>query len=134
MGGWASGNFPGSDGQPLCVRIASDLDGAFFTTTLASALDSGADWIQLATWNDWNELTQIEPVWRRDYVGAVLNGGLVTEPMVQRVFARAIEARAAIAHHKGLQIGNDLVPGALHAAAAGYLRDARLDPTVVEYD
>ncbi|TQF35676.1 hypothetical protein UNPF46_23940 [Bradyrhizobium sp. UNPF46] len=26
-----------------------------------SAIEAGADWIQLATWNDWNEATYLEP-------------------------------------------------------------------------
>ena len=32
---------------------------------VASALDSGSDWIQIATWNDWNEATRPEVVCHR---------------------------------------------------------------------
>lgn len=39
----------------------ADNRGRTFTTTLARALNSGAPFIQLATWNDWGEGTVIEP-------------------------------------------------------------------------
>ena len=38
-----------------------DADGATFRDTLALALSSGAEIVQVATWNDWGEGTQIEP-------------------------------------------------------------------------
>lgn len=38
-----------------------DADGKTFQTTLARALSSGAPIVQIATWNDWGEGTQIEP-------------------------------------------------------------------------
>ncbi len=39
----------------------SDRDGATYRETLEAALKSGAQAIQVATWNDWQEGTQIEP-------------------------------------------------------------------------
>lgn len=38
-----------------------DADGATFRDTLAAALSSDAEIVQVATWNDWGEGTQIEP-------------------------------------------------------------------------
>lgn len=38
-----------------------DLKGQLYTTTLNEALDSSAPIVQVATWNDWGEGTQIEP-------------------------------------------------------------------------
>jgi len=39
----------------------TDGNGATFEHSLSQALDSGAPFIQIATWNDWGEGTQIEP-------------------------------------------------------------------------
>jgi hypothetical protein len=66
VGGWGVNNLMGEDGGPLCVRVAEEFEGQFYATTAAAALDSGADWIQIATFNDWNERTQIEPAWHPD--------------------------------------------------------------------
>ena len=38
-----------------------DDDGETYETTLRAALQSGAQVVQIATWNDWGEGTQIEP-------------------------------------------------------------------------
>ncbi|MDH4389056.1 MAG: hypothetical protein QE269_10065 [Fimbriimonas sp.] len=38
-----------------------DEGGKTYTETLSKAIDSGADAIQVVTWNDWGEGTQIEP-------------------------------------------------------------------------
>ena len=133
VAGWGGTHFSGLDGQPVCVRVASDFGGRFFTTTLASALASGADWLQVATWNDWNERTGIEPRWEPGYVGAVLAGQVPKRPDFERAFARAIEAQQALAAFKGLAYG----PGKqtkLHRPVAKYLRRAATDPGVVQYD
>ncbi len=39
----------------------ADRDGRTYTDTLTRALDSNASIVQLVTWNDWGEGTQIEP-------------------------------------------------------------------------
>ena len=41
--------------------LVSDLDGETFRRTMASALEGKAPVVQIATWNDWGEGTQIEP-------------------------------------------------------------------------
>jgi hypothetical protein len=46
--------------HPSYGRIGDD-NGKTFATTLQNALKSGAPFIQIATWNDWGEGTQVEP-------------------------------------------------------------------------
>lgn len=41
--------------------VIEDRDGATYERTLADALSRGAPLVQVATWNDWGEGTQIEP-------------------------------------------------------------------------
>ncbi len=41
--------------------IIADEKGRTFERTLRRGIKSGAPWVQLATWNDWGEGTQIEP-------------------------------------------------------------------------
>lgn len=41
--------------------IVDDLGGKTYESTLTSAIQSGAPFVQLATWNDWGEGTVIEP-------------------------------------------------------------------------
>lgn len=41
--------------------IVEDLEGKTYETSLTEALTSGAKFVQIATWNDWGEGTQIEP-------------------------------------------------------------------------
>lgn len=133
VGGWASGNFPGEDGHPLCVRVADDQGGAFYGETVQAAVASGADWLQVATWNDWNEGTQIEPRWNASYVGDVLAGKVPKRPAFNDAFARAIETQQAIAAFKGVPYkkGKQVQ---LHRAAVKYLRKAAQDPGVAQYD
>jgi hypothetical protein len=133
VAGWGATHFPGLDGQPICVRVADDFGGQFFTTTLDSALASGAAWLQVATWNDWNERTGIEPRWQGAYAQAVLAGKLPKRPDFEQAFARAIEAQQAVAAFKGLPWSAGKLTR-LHRPAAKYLRRAATDPGVVEYD
>ena len=46
-----------NDGYP----VLPDSAGKTFRTTLREALNSKAEIVQIATWNDWGEGTQIEP-------------------------------------------------------------------------
>lgn len=48
-------------GQHKSWGHIADRNGATYTSTLEAALKSGASVIQIATWNDWGEGTQIEP-------------------------------------------------------------------------
>ena len=42
-------------------RDLPDNDGKTYSDTLAKGIESGADAVQVVTWNDWGEGTQIEP-------------------------------------------------------------------------
>jgi len=46
--------------QPSWGEI-DDRDGQTYRETLSAALRAGTDFVQIATWNDWGEGTQIEP-------------------------------------------------------------------------
>jgi hypothetical protein len=56
---------PGYDDHKLVTRtrpqLADRRNGAFFNTQWQAALDSGADWILVTSWNEWWENTEIEP-------------------------------------------------------------------------
>lgn len=134
VGGWGATNLLGSDGAPLCVRVAPDLGGAFFDATLAQACAQGAEWVQIASWNDWNEQTQVEPRWNSDFAQAALQGQPPPSAAFTAAFARALALRAAVARFKGWGEAQDVARDPLAAIAAEYLLRARLDPAVIEYD
>ena len=48
-------------GNPTGYPLLPDNDGRTYRQTLERALKSGAEMLQVATWNDWQEGTQIEP-------------------------------------------------------------------------
>ena len=121
--------FLGEDGLPLCVRVTDPLGGAFFATTQAAALNSRPDWIQIATWNDWNELTQVEPAWHPDLLEELAAGALSPE-VLHHSFGRALEAQAMVAAFRG----EELAPEDVVNAAAEYLEEVRSDPAVPAYD
>lgn len=132
VAGWGDGNGVGLDGQPLCVRVAPDLEGEFFDATLRAARDSRADWLQIASWNDWNERTQVEPRWEAGFAAA-LGAGLDPDPAAAREsLARLLQLRQQLAAFKGgpLPLGT----AALVQAAGAYLWAAANDPGVVAYD
>ena len=132
VAGWGAANGPGEDGSPLCVRVAPDLDGRFLDVSLRSALDSRADWLQVASWNDWNERTQVEPRWQAE-LAADLRAGLTPDASaVQASLARLLRLRQSLAVFHG----GELPVGAaeLVGVAGEYLRATALDPGVVAYD
>ena len=129
VAGWGSTNLLGEDGLPLCVRVADSMEGAFFATTQAAALSSRPDWIQIATWNDWNELTQIEPAWHPD-LAHELAAGVLSPEVLHHSFGRALEAQAMVAAFRG----EELAPEDVVNAAAEYLEEVRSDPAVPAYD
>ncbi|MCA8979574.1 MAG: hypothetical protein H6831_07560 [Planctomycetes bacterium] len=130
VAGWGLDNLQGEDGQPLGVRVADPLGGAFYRTTVTSALDSGARWVQIATFNDWNEGTRIEPAWDPNF-GASQFSSLVLDARVRRqVFGRALETQAWIAGFKG----TNAQPADVPRIALRYMLQAAFDPTVTQYD
>jgi hypothetical protein len=134
VAGWSSANLLGGDGQPLCVRVASDLGGAFYATTWNVALGTRASWIQIATFNDWNEGTQIEPRWNATYEQSALNSIVPPPWILGQVFERAYQTQSAIAAFKGLALGTDLDPARIESLTAAYLRAAAYVPGVTQYD
>lgn len=129
VAGWGGMNLTGEDGLPLCVRVADELEGAFFATTQAAALDCRPDWIQIATWNDWNELTQIEPAWHPQ-LEEELRAGALSPEVLQHCFGRALEAQAMAAEFLGLELSE----GELLDAAHAYLLEVAEDPATPSYD
>jgi hypothetical protein len=131
VAGWGSENLIGEDGLPLCVRVTDSLGGAFFATTQSAALAVRPDWIQVATWNDWNELTQIEPAWHPNLEEQLLSGSL-SPGVLEHCFGRALEAQAMVSVFRA--VATDLEPQDLVDAAARYLEEVRSDPLVLAYD
>jgi hypothetical protein len=132
VAGWGAANGVGLDGQPLCVRVAPDLDGLFLDATLRVARESRADWLQIASWNDWNERTQVEPRWEGAFAAALRAGDEPDPAAAQVALARLLRLRQHLAAFKGgpLPLGS----AALLQPAADYLWSAAHDPQVVAYD
>lgn len=130
VGGWGVNNLNGEDGSPLCVRIADDFEGRFYSTTVDAALASGVDWIQIATFNDWNESTQIEPNWHQDLTAPLLLGGQLSAASRERLFGRMLETRQWITAFKGVEAQGR----SFRNIALEYLGRAHLDPAIPSYD
>ncbi len=130
VGGWSSGNLLGEDGAPLCVRVLDPQAGEVYATTVAAAFDHGLDWVQIATWNDWNEETRIEPAWQPDLIAPIAVGGGAPAGPQQHAFGRLLETRQWITAFKGAA---PVGPGP-RAVALRYLSRARRLPGVVLYD
>lgn len=130
VAGWGLPNVTGEDGTPLGVRVADTLDGRFYRTTVTSALASDARWIQIATWNDWNENTRIEPAWDPAFVPSEFSEHWLDARVQRQVFGRALETQAWVAGFKGVEAQPDLLP----RIAMRYLERAASDPAVTQYD
>ncbi|MFT7667694.1 MAG: hypothetical protein ACI8X5_000377 [Planctomycetota bacterium] len=130
VGGWGVANLTGEDGNPLCVRVTDDFDGVFYASTVEAAFESGADWIQIATFNDWNEMTSIEPAYHLNYVSPMLIGGLPAAEITDHIFGRLKETRQWIQSFKG----EDFPTKPFHAIANTYMRFAQRTPGVPVYD
>ncbi|MEY2747856.1 MAG: hypothetical protein RL112_2898, partial [Planctomycetota bacterium] len=70
VAGWSGPNIPGVDGAAVCVRVMGDCGGDPLGTTWRSATRGARDWTLVATFNDWNEWTQLEPRWNQAYAQA----------------------------------------------------------------
>lgn len=134
VAGWSSINFTGKNGQPLCLRIAAPLAGAFYATTWSAAFDTGSDWVQIGTWNDWNERTEIEPQWNAAYAQAALANQPAPPQVTQAALGRALETQAWIAAFKRKSFTRGFSPVDIDHAARAYLRDAAFSGTVPQYD
>lgn len=130
VGGWSVPNLAGEDGAPLCVRVLDDFDGALYPTTVDAAFEHGFDWVQIATWNDWNEETRIEPAFHRELLAPVPVGQPPSAAVHEHVFGRLEATRQWIEAFKGHPSRGP----ALRAVALRYLALARRLPQVIEYD
>jgi hypothetical protein len=134
VGGWGQDNLAGTDGAPLCVRVAPDLGGAFLDATFEAAVDSAAEWVQVASWNDWNERTHLEPSWSAGFAQAAWSGAAIPPAARQEALGRALRLQAAVAAFQARHGGGGGTPAELERVAVEYLRLARYRPSVVEYD
>ena len=130
VGGWGVTNLNGEDGAPLCVRVLDDFDGALYSTTVEAAFEHGFDWVQIATWNDWNEETRLEPAWHRELVAPTPVGQPPSASVHEHVFGRLEATRQWIEAFEGQPSGGP----ALRAVALRYLSRARRLAQVVAYD
>jgi len=133
VAGWSQLNGLGSDGLPLSVRVCDDLGGDFLRTTLEVALEADADWLHVATWNDWNERTAVEPVWNSAWHTAALLGQAADPADEARVFERAFELQAGIAAFKGRALDGPIRPQRITNVARAYLEAVRAGQVVL-YD
>lgn len=130
VAGWGQPNLVGEDGLPLCVRVAEDPLGRFYADTTDAALSAGFDWIQIATWNDWNERTAIEPAWHPDLASPWAWFAPLPPDVEACVFGRLIETQQWIAAARG----GAAEPEALIEIAREYMLASYFDPLVVRYD
>jgi hypothetical protein len=98
-------------------------------STWQAATQGVRDWIVLATFNDWNEWTQVEPRFHAQYVQAVVAGVEPSSTARSAVFERlwSLQARAAAWKQELLQ------PEAIDLRTRTYLRQAH-QGLVTRYD
>ncbi|MDP6839311.1 MAG: hypothetical protein QF724_10275 [Planctomycetota bacterium] len=139
VGGWGAPNINGTDGQPIRVRVVDPLfdqngQSVFFERTLSAAAASGAAWLHLSTWNDWNEQTALEPTWNEGLVQAFLAGTAPDPADVAASLGRVTLAQERAAAFKG-QPGVGLAKRArLSEIVEDRVLAAWTDAAVVLYD
>jgi hypothetical protein len=130
VAGWGQDNGSGTDGLPLSVRVCDDLGGDFLGATLQVALESEAEWMHIATWNDWSERTAVEPVWDARWHAAASLGLAANPQDEERAFARAFELQAGIAAFKGRALDGPILPSRITDVARAYLMAARVGQVI----
>ncbi len=108
VAGWASPHWPGSDGQPSCVRVTAEVGPAFLSATLGTGERAR---VLLPTWNDWNERTALEPAWDAVYE-AQLRGGLAVEPAARE---RSLAGLLTLQQELGAAAGPERLDALLRA-------------------
>ena len=101
VAGWGAPNGVGSDGLPLAVRVNVSAGwglkgGGFLAATSRGIADSEADWLHLATWNDWNESTALEASYSRAYADAVRLGIPAPAAAEKDAFTRLRRTRTVV--------------------------------------
>ncbi len=118
VAGWGVLNGACEDHGPRCARVvpASDLHDhadcapgsrtCFLEIAMQEAVASGMNWLQVPTWNDWNELTMIEPSYSALYVNHVLSGAPDADTDYDRewVLGRLLATQAGLAAFKGIEL------------------------------
>lgn len=137
VAGWGQPNGVGSDGLPLAVRVCgpqlSSRPGAFLAATGRGLQRSEANWLHLATWNDWNESTALEASYSQAYVDALRQGRVPSLRSEQDVLGRLRAARGLV--QGWLSKAGEQTPQAneLESITRRYVR-ATLTGSVVAYD
>jgi hypothetical protein len=72
VAGWGGTSGIGSNGGPLCVRVAGEAGPGFLRATARAA--NAAPRMLVCTWNDWNERTALEPRWNARFAQALALG------------------------------------------------------------
>jgi hypothetical protein len=139
VGGWGAPNINGTDDLPIRVRVVDPLpdgngESVFFARTISAALACGASWLHLATWNDWNELTAMEPAWNGAYVEAILAGVPPEEADVDDSLERVFTAQDRVAAFKGFPGVAGEKRARLLDVVQGYVLASFTDAGVVLYD
>ncbi|GEM_PF-1252822 len=133
VAGWGAPNGLGSDGLPLAVRVGA-LPGVDFLAACGRAVQySDADWLHLATWNDWNERTAMEAAYCAAYADAVRQGLPAPAAAEDEVFARLRGAQLLVRNWLGLGGQVDETQDALEHVTRGYL-ERSFQGSVVAYD
>ena len=128
VSGWGNPNGTCTGGGTRCTRVVSPTgicqelgERCFLDIGFQEAELSGMSWIQIPTWNDWNEMTVLEPRYSATYVDAALRN-LSQAPADSAhdrewVLGRLLAAQAGIAAFKRTIPD----PGALDAIVRGIL-------------
>jgi hypothetical protein len=114
VAGWGGAN-------PACVRVLESFNGQFLDTTAAAALARELDWVQVATWNDWNEFTAVEPAYNPDWVAAVQNQQTPSQAAVDDVFGRLTDVQDFAREFLGSPVGAALDVQDLYDIATAYV-------------
>ncbi len=111
VSGWGNPNGMCTGGGTRCTRVVSAryLCGAagercYLELAFEEADRSGMNWVQIPTWNDWNEMTVLEPRYSARYVDAVL-ANVMHVPVDgdedrEWVLGRVLAAQAGIAAYR----------------------------------
>ncbi len=121
VAGWSSSNIPGLDGNAVCVRVMGDCGGDPLATTWRSATRGARDWTMVATFNDWNEWTQLEPRWSQAYAQAAA-GNQEPSPAAR---VAALERIEAMQGHLAVWKEALLDPDEPHRVTKDYVRRAQ---------
>jgi hypothetical protein len=130
VSGWSNPNGTCAGGGTRCTRVVSGAaacapapETCYLELAFEEAERSGMDWIQIPTWNDWNEMTVLEPRYCADYVQAVVaNLSSVAHPADEDrawVLGRLLRAQAGIASFKRR---SSFQPAAIDAIVHTFLR------------